>query len=33
MYHARKNHREGEWREFCTWLETIEHSWIITEEF
>jgi hypothetical protein len=33
MYHARKSHREGEWREFCAWLETIEHSWIITEEF
>jgi hypothetical protein len=33
MYHARKNHREGEWRDFCKWLETIEHSWIITEEF
>ncbi len=33
MYHARKSHREGEWRQFCGWLETIEHSWIITEEF
>ena len=33
MYHARKSHREGEWRQFCAWLETIEHSWIITEEF
>jgi hypothetical protein len=33
MYHARKSHREGEWREFCAWLERIEHSWIITEEF
>jgi hypothetical protein len=33
MYHARKSHREGEWRDFCKWLETIEHSWIITEEF
>ena len=33
MYHARRHHREGEWRQFCGWLETIEHSWIITEEF
>ena len=33
MYHARKSHREDEWRRFCAWLETIEHHWIITEEF
>ena len=33
MYHARRHHREGEWRQFCGWLERIEHSWIVTEEF
>jgi hypothetical protein len=25
MYHARKNHKLGEWREFCKWCETLPY--------
>lgn len=26
MYHARKNHKLDEWREFCNWIETLPHA-------
>ena len=32
MYHARKNHKLDEWREFCKWIETLEFSFLITRE-
>ena len=32
MYHARKNHKLDEWREFCKWIETLEFSFLITGE-
>lgn len=32
MYHARKNHKLEEWREFCKWIETLEFSFLITGE-
>lgn len=31
MYHARKNHKLDEWRDFCKWVETIPHHELITE--
>lgn len=31
MYHARKNHKLNEWREFCEWIETLPYSELITE--
>ena len=31
MYHARKNHRLDEWREFCKWIETLPYSELIIE--
>lgn len=31
IYHARKNHRLDEWREFCAWVETLPYSELITE--
>lgn len=31
IYHARKNHRLKEWREFCSWIETLPYSELITE--
>lgn len=31
MYHARKNHKLDEWREFCKWIETLPYSELITE--
>ena len=31
MYHARKNHKLVEWREFCKWIETLPYSELITE--
>lgn len=31
MYHARRNHKLDEWREFCKWIETLPHSELITE--
>lgn len=30
MYHSRKNHRLYEWREFCSWIETLPYSFLIT---
>lgn len=30
MYHARKNHKLDEWREFCRWIETLPYSELIT---
>lgn len=32
MYHARKNHKLDEWREFCKWIETLEFSFLFTGE-
>lgn len=29
MYHARKNHKLDEWREFCEWIETLPYSELI----
>lgn len=31
MYHARKNHKLDEWREFCRWVEDLPYSELITE--
>lgn len=30
MYHSRKNHKLVEWREFCSWIETLPYSELIT---
>lgn len=30
IYHARKNHKLDEWREFCHWIETLPYSELIT---
>lgn len=30
IYHARKNHKIDEWREFCAWVESLPHSELIT---
>lgn len=30
MYHARKNHKLDEWREFCRWIESLPYSELIT---
>ena len=30
MYHARKNHKLDEWKDFCTWMETLPYSRLIT---
>lgn len=32
MYHARKNHKLDEWRDFCKWIETLPYSELITGE-
>lgn len=32
MYHARKNHKLDEWREFCRWVEELPYSEFITEK-
>lgn len=32
MYHARKNHKLDEWREFCEWIETLPYSELIIGE-
>ena len=32
MYHARKNHKLDEWREFCKWVESLPYSELITEQ-
>lgn len=31
IYHARKNHKLDEWRQFCRWIESLPHSDLITE--
>lgn len=31
MYHARKNHKLDEWRDFCKWIEQLPYSEVITE--
>lgn len=30
IYHARKNHKLTEWREFCHWIESLPYSELIT---
>lgn len=30
IYHARKNHKLDEWREFCAWVESLQYSELIT---
>ena len=30
MYHARRNHKLDEWRNFCEWVETLPYSELIT---
>ena len=30
IYKSRKNHKLDEWREFCTWIESLPYSEIIT---
>ena len=30
MYKARKNHKLDEWHDFCAWIETLPHSYLIT---
>ena len=30
MYHARRNHKLDEWRDFCKWVETLPYSELIT---
>jgi hypothetical protein len=32
MYHARKHHRLGEWRQWCEWITTLPYSELITVE-
>lgn len=32
MYHARKNHKLDEWREFCEWIRSLPYSELITGE-
>lgn len=32
MYHARKNHKLDEWRDFCKWIESLPFSKLITGE-
>ncbi len=32
MYHARKHHKLVEWREFCRFIESLPHSYLITGE-
>lgn len=32
MYHARKNHKLQEWRDFCAWCEMLPHAYLITGE-
>lgn len=31
MYHARKNHKLDEWHQFCTWVESLPYSELITK--
>ena len=30
MYHSRKNHKLKEWHDFCSWIETLPYSELIT---
>ena len=30
MYHQRKNHKLDDWREFCSWIEDLPYSELIT---
>lgn len=30
MYHSRKNHKLDEWHDFCSWIETLPYSELIT---
>lgn len=30
MYHARKNHKLDEWRDFCSWVEALPYAELIT---
>ena len=30
MYHARRNHKLDEWRDFCSWVETLPYAELIT---
>lgn len=32
IYHARRNHKLTEWREFCHWIESLPYSELITGE-
>ena len=32
MYHSRKTHKLDEWREFCSWIENLPYSELITGE-
>ena len=32
IYHSRKNHKLDEWRELCSWIETLPYSELITGE-
>lgn len=32
IYHARRNHKLTEWREFCRWIESLPYSELITGE-
>ena len=32
MYHSRKNHKLDEWHTFCTWVESLPYSELITGE-
>lgn len=32
MYHARKNHKLDEWRDFCEWIKTLPYSELIIGE-
>ena len=31
IYHSRKNHKLNEWHDFCTWIEHLPYSELITE--
>lgn len=31
IYKQRRGHRLPHWREFCSWIETLPYSWMITE--
>lgn len=31
MYHARRNHKLDEWRDFCSWVESLPYAELITQ--